>query len=180
MNISDLIRIGRAKKNLSQTALAKRLGITPSAVSQWEIGDTVPSGEILPKLAVELDIVEELFPGYIKQVKSEIPNSSVTREELESLRREIEKLKKEHASAQKKQFFDSIADKGLSALTSSEREHLNQYLPPMFMENLAKFLTQCFQEMAKYPPDTLMKGVLADMEKKQITKEQSDSRKPEN
>ena len=59
------IKSKRKKRGLSQLALAKRLGITQGAVSQWETGISTPSIVLLPKLASVLqckidDLLEDL------------------------------------------------------------------------------------------------------------------------
>ena len=41
--IADKIKMLRTSKNLTQTQLAKRLGITRSGVNSWEMGISVPS-----------------------------------------------------------------------------------------------------------------------------------------
>ena len=46
-------RSGRA---VTQTALAKAVGVTPGAVSQWENGTTEPNLSVLPKLAQALGV----------------------------------------------------------------------------------------------------------------------------
>lgn len=47
-----LLRRHRLAKGLSQTALAKKLHLkTPSTVSFWESGESVPSPKLIPKLA---------------------------------------------------------------------------------------------------------------------------------
>ncbi len=47
-----LLRRYRIAKGLTQTALAKRLKLkTPSTVSFWESGASVPSPQLVPKLA---------------------------------------------------------------------------------------------------------------------------------
>lgn len=38
MNIGDVIKYKRQKKNMTQTELAERLNVTPQAVSRWEMG----------------------------------------------------------------------------------------------------------------------------------------------
>ena len=69
VDIARAIRVGRAKKNISQHELARRIGISPPAVSLWESGQKTPSGDTLIKVALELDIIEDLFPGYKKTNK---------------------------------------------------------------------------------------------------------------
>ena len=86
MNLLDIIRIGRAKKNLSQKELAKRLGVVPSAVSQWESGKKTPSGDIMIKLILELDLVDELFPRPLDE-----STAPVSREQIRQQQDKVEK-----------------------------------------------------------------------------------------
>lgn len=52
----------RERAGLTQLDVAKALGITDSAVNQWEKGKTVPKTESLPKLAELFGCtVDELF-----------------------------------------------------------------------------------------------------------------------
>jgi transcriptional regulator with XRE-family HTH domain len=64
--IGKIIHNGRLKLGLSQLELAKRLGVNQSHVSKWENDESVPTGDDLIDIAVILDIVSELFPGYHK------------------------------------------------------------------------------------------------------------------
>jgi len=41
----------RKKANLTQVDVAERLNITQGAISQWEVGETLPSVAILPNIA---------------------------------------------------------------------------------------------------------------------------------
>lgn len=60
MTIHKRIAEAREKKGLSQGELARRLGLTRSAISQWEAeGGTRPVGENLLKCAFELDVTPE-------------------------------------------------------------------------------------------------------------------------
>lgn len=61
MDIKNL-KILRAKAGLSQKALADILGITQSAVTNWERGNTNPTFNKLPELAKALDCtIDELY-----------------------------------------------------------------------------------------------------------------------
>lgn len=51
----------RRKKGLSQRDLAHALGVSPSAVSQWEAGDTAPRPELTIKLEETLGLQEGTF-----------------------------------------------------------------------------------------------------------------------
>lgn len=49
--ICDRIRTLRETCNLSQSALAKRVGVTRSAVNAWEMGLSIPTAQYLVALA---------------------------------------------------------------------------------------------------------------------------------
>ena len=51
-----LLRRHRLARGLTQTKLAKTLGVVPSSVSFWESGKSLPSPELIPKLARALGI----------------------------------------------------------------------------------------------------------------------------
>jgi len=56
------IKFLREKENITQKELAHKLGITQSAISQWENGEILPRAELLPKLAKILECtVDELL-----------------------------------------------------------------------------------------------------------------------
>ncbi len=50
--ISDKIKMLREGMRLTQTELAKRLGVTRSGVNAWEMGISVPSTQYLVELAL--------------------------------------------------------------------------------------------------------------------------------
>lgn len=56
MKIGNRIRESREEKTLSQSELARRLGVSQPTVSDWENGKTEPSVDNLRTLAVELDV----------------------------------------------------------------------------------------------------------------------------
>ena len=49
--VADRIKSIREQNHLTQTELAKRLGITRSSVNAWEMGISVPSTQYLTELA---------------------------------------------------------------------------------------------------------------------------------
>ena len=49
--VADRIRYLREQNRLTQTELAKRLGITRSSVNAWEMGISVPSTQYVVELA---------------------------------------------------------------------------------------------------------------------------------
>ncbi|MGO2306994.1 MAG: LexA family protein [Providencia sp.] len=58
-NIGDRIKLRRKELKLKQTDLAKKVGVTGSAISQWESGVTEPDGGNLMALASSLGCTPE-------------------------------------------------------------------------------------------------------------------------
>ncbi len=62
--ISELIRIKRKERNLTQEDLANKIGVTEKAISRWETGRGTPDISLLIPLSKELKIdVSELLNG---------------------------------------------------------------------------------------------------------------------
>ena len=62
------IAAARTAKNMKQSDLAERLGVSAQAVSKWENDVSAPDISILPALARELDMsVDELLTGEKKE-----------------------------------------------------------------------------------------------------------------
>lgn len=56
------IKLLRVARGMSQEELAKMIGVTQGAVSQWEKGLTHPGFKVIPKLANALGVTsDELF-----------------------------------------------------------------------------------------------------------------------
>ena len=70
MELSERIQRWREHKGVTQAALAKSLGISPSAVAQWELGDTKPSVGHLDKLVTALGITMERFYGNVPKTRA--------------------------------------------------------------------------------------------------------------
>lgn len=63
MELSKAIKAAREAKDLTQVDVAKHLGITKSAVNQWESGKNVPDQRRLADLAKLLDIEASVLIG---------------------------------------------------------------------------------------------------------------------
>ena len=62
LDVPQVIARARKALKLTQTDVAKRMGITKAAVSGWETGDSAPSRDHVVKLSRILKIpVEQLF-----------------------------------------------------------------------------------------------------------------------
>lgn len=72
--IGSRIRAGRVNARLTQTALAKVLGVSPQAVSQWERDQHLPGLERLSEIADRIHVsIDWLTKGIVGQP----PNGSV-------------------------------------------------------------------------------------------------------
>jgi putative transcriptional regulator len=61
-NLTNTIKVQRAKKNWTQEELARRVGVTRKTINTIENGRYVPSTYLALKMAKSLDVtVEELF-----------------------------------------------------------------------------------------------------------------------
>lgn len=61
--VGQRIRKRRLGLEINQKELADRVGISPSAINQYEKGDKIPSTETLVKLAQELGITTDYLLG---------------------------------------------------------------------------------------------------------------------
>ncbi len=62
--IGNKIKTIRKENNLSQTAFASRLGVTPQAVSKWENGKNLPDISTLKEIKKEFNInIDEIIDG---------------------------------------------------------------------------------------------------------------------
>lgn len=58
MNIKSL----RLKLKITQAELAKRIGVDQTALSQWELGKSMPKAALLPKIAETLGCtIDDLY-----------------------------------------------------------------------------------------------------------------------
>ncbi len=67
INIGEAIRQGLKKKKITQQELAETMGKSQSSISEWINNRKRPSVDDLFKLADMLDIISDLFPGYVKR-----------------------------------------------------------------------------------------------------------------
>lgn len=64
--IADKIKLLRVRHDMTQTELAKKLGITRSSVNAWEMGISVPSTQYVIELAHIFNVSSDYLLG-IKQ-----------------------------------------------------------------------------------------------------------------
>ena len=87
--IGENIRNFRKKNDLTQEALADRLGVTYQSVSRWENGTTYPDLELIPAISATLEVTVDELLG-MPQIEKE--KRAV--ETFDELRREC--IKREH------------------------------------------------------------------------------------
>ncbi len=63
MNIGEVIKSRRQKKDLTQAELAERLKVTPQAVSRWEMGISYPDIAMVPKISEVLRVTADELLG---------------------------------------------------------------------------------------------------------------------
>lgn len=76
MDLGKIIRDARVKVGLTQTALAKQIGVSRSSVSQWEANITTPENPKMKKLAKTLRVDERLLLGLPLNPPAEVPSDS--------------------------------------------------------------------------------------------------------
>ena len=108
--IGENIRNFRKKNDLTQEALADRLGVTYQSISRWENGTTYPDLELIPAIAEVLAVTVDELLG-MPQLEKE--KRAV--EAFDELRRECMKR-------------DYDADKIVNLLRDIRRNHLNSDL----------------------------------------------------
>lgn len=71
MNLGTIIRTARRSKDMTQETLASLLGVTLSAVSQWEMGKTMPDIALVPGICSALDLSADTLFGLDPASKEE-------------------------------------------------------------------------------------------------------------
>ena len=71
MNIGEIIKYRRQKRNMTQAELAEMLNVTPQAVSRWEMGISYPDIAMVPLISdalwVSSDELLGIKPSYVGQ-----------------------------------------------------------------------------------------------------------------
>ncbi|MFI3171373.1 MAG: helix-turn-helix transcriptional regulator [Eubacteriales bacterium] len=92
--ISNRIVFLREKKNLTQSALAKILGITRSSVNAWEMGISVPSTQYIVELSEYFSVSTDYLLGVNKTVTLDI--SGLNDSDIEILHQLTQHLKEKN------------------------------------------------------------------------------------
>lgn len=81
MNIGEVIKCRRQKRNMTQAELAELLKVTPQAVSRWEMGVSYPDIAMVPKISEVLGVTADELLGLTPMEPSSVSHKS--REDLE-------------------------------------------------------------------------------------------------
>ena len=83
IQIGTIIKKLRAENNVTQDSLANAMGVTPQAVSRWELGGGYPDIELLPALADFFSVSIDVLLGY---------KLSEREKELANIKKELSRL----------------------------------------------------------------------------------------
>lgn len=89
--ISDKIKRLREQKGLTQTELAKMLGITRSSVNAWEMGISVPSTQYIVELATIFKVSSDFLLGLESSVSVNV--SGLAESDIEFIHTTINHLR---------------------------------------------------------------------------------------
>ena len=92
--IADRIKHLREVNGMTQSALAKKLGITRSSVNAWEMGISVPSTQYIVELSHIFCVSTDYLPGVDKS--STIDVSGLSESDVQLLYRMITHLRQLH------------------------------------------------------------------------------------
>lgn len=93
INIADRIRYLRDKCGMTQSYLAKKLGISRSAVNSWEMGLSLPSLGNIVEMTKIFNVKSDYILGLENQVTVDI--TDLNNEERELVFKLVECLKRE-------------------------------------------------------------------------------------
>ena len=87
---SSKLRELRAKKELSQAELAKRLGVTQQAVGRWERDKNLPDNDVLKKISVMFNVsIDYLLDN---QTHQKDPLPTLTPKDERQISRDLENM----------------------------------------------------------------------------------------
>ncbi len=84
MNIGEVIKSKRQKKNITQAELAELLKVTPQAVSRWEMGVSYPDIAMVPKISEVLQVTADELLG-IKTRENNDYDSVLNQDQVDSI-----------------------------------------------------------------------------------------------
>ena len=94
--IADRIKFLREQQQMTQTTLAKQLGITRSSVNAWEIGISVPSTQYIVELAEIFHVSTDYLLGVSSSVV--LPVTGLSEQDIQIVYQLIDYIRKKNAS----------------------------------------------------------------------------------
>lgn len=88
----------RHEKNLTQEALAERLGISNKTISKWENGKSVPDYAIVDTLCAELDMTVAELLGGKEQTPQNAENTEMLLYKLQELEHKVQEAEQKHTA----------------------------------------------------------------------------------
>lgn len=95
MMIADRIKALRTESHISQSELAKRLGVTRSSVNAWELGISTPTTQYIVEMARLFHVSTDFILG-VKQQR-QISMQGLTQQEIEILLQLVECFHNSHS-----------------------------------------------------------------------------------
>ena len=91
---SERIKTLRERKGLTQSSLAKKLGVTRSSVNAWEMGLSTPSTQYLIELSKFFNVSTDYLLGL--EATSTINTDGLNKEDILAVHMLIEQLRKKN------------------------------------------------------------------------------------
>lgn len=91
-DVGNRIKLLRKQKGLKQDELAAAIGVSPSAVSNYEQGTRVPKDETLTALVEILDTTTDYILRGVEPIKSSGSRPLFTQEDLEQFKRNMREM----------------------------------------------------------------------------------------
>ena len=93
--VADKIKALREQKDMTQTELAKQLGITRSSVNEWEMGISVPSTQYIVELAHIFKVSTDYLLGV--DTSATVSVAGLTEKDVQLVHTIISHLKEKNA-----------------------------------------------------------------------------------
>ena len=88
----------RHEKNLTQEALAERLGISNKTISKWENGKSVPDYAVVDILCAELDMTVAELLGGKEQTPQNAENTEMLLYKIQELEHKVQEAEQKHTA----------------------------------------------------------------------------------
>lgn len=137
IRIGEKIAKYRKKSGVTQNILAEYLGVTPQAVSKWEMGESAPDIYLIPKMASFFDISTDLLFGV----------SDLERAKLLVGRYSVQKGDKNYREA--REMLDTILDAAPQDLFALQQLCRLEYLRATEYLQSSRMFCQKLEQLAK-------------------------------